>query len=129
MTHFPLEAARLEVAFPLMGLGIATMLGYGWVLEYGNNIVGVFVMLFALAFAATGVFHVVSTLLIDLHSGSAGTASAANNLVRCTLGAGASAAIVPLIDRVGNGWAYSIIGMIWIAFVPLMVITMRMGSR
>lgn len=38
------------------------------------------------------------------------TAAAAGNLVRCGLAAGGVAAMQPLIDRIGIGWLFTLLG-------------------
>jgi hypothetical protein len=45
-------------------------------------------------------------LIVDLYYETPATAMAANNLVRCFLGAGAAATVNPLIQRMGVQWTY-----------------------
>ncbi|EXV04499.1 MFS transporter [Metarhizium robertsii] len=55
--------------------------------------------------------------------GRAGTATAANNLTRCLVGAGASAAIIPMIDAIGAGPAFTLIGgLYFVGVIPLLLI-------
>lgn len=126
---FPIEAARLEVSMPAFYVACATIIAYGWVLRVAPNLGGLLSLLFFIGFSATGAFTVMSTLLIDVYSRSPGTASAANNLVRCFLGAGSSAMILPLINKVGAGWAYTFVGLVLVlSSCPILVI-MRLGPR
>lgn len=44
----------------------------------------------------------------------AGQAATANNLARCLLGAASSAAIIPMSEAVGRGWAYTILALLFV---------------
>jgi len=42
------------------------------------------------------------------------------NLVRCLLGAGATAVVLPMIEKTGRGWAYTFVGLVQLALLPLL---------
>ena len=128
LSEFPIEMARLGIAIPLVCVASATLVAYGWVLQSAQPLVAPLVLLFFVGFAGSGAFSVVSTLLVDVCPESAGKASAANNLVRCLLGAGASAVVGPMLAKMGRGWTYSFVGGVWIVFVPLLLGIMRWGK-
>ncbi|RBA10039.1 hypothetical protein FPRO05_05975 [Fusarium proliferatum] len=86
LSGFPIERARLEIGFPLLMLAAATLVCWGWAV------------------------HTRAHIAVP----KAGTASAANNLTRCLIGAGASAAIVPMIDAMGTGWAFTLVGGLYV---------------
>uniref|UniRef100_A0A0D2Y2C1 Major facilitator superfamily (MFS) profile domain-containing protein n=1 Tax=Fusarium oxysporum (strain Fo5176) TaxID=660025 RepID=A0A0D2Y2C1_FUSOF len=71
----------------------------------------------------------INSLLIDIHPRKAGTASAANNLTRCLVGAGASAAIVPMIDAMGTGWAFTLVGGLYVLGCPILITVMVRGVK
>ena len=50
-----------------------------------------------------GVSEVLNVLLVDIYPGQPATVTAANNLVRCLLGAAATAVIKPMINVIGTG--------------------------
>ena len=62
-------------------------------------------------------------------SPSNGSATAANNLLRCELGAAASAAINPMRMKMGWGWAFTTLAFISIAASPTLWITTRYGIK
>ena len=128
LSDFPIEVARLEIALPLVGLATATLIAYGWVLQTAQQLAAPLVLLFFVGFAGSGAFSIVSTLVVDVCPESAGQATAANNLVRCFLGAGASAVVGPMLKRLGRGGTYTIVGGLWVAFVPLMLGIMKWGK-
>ncbi|OCK95561.1 MFS general substrate transporter, partial [Cenococcum geophilum 1.58] len=124
---FPIEAARLEVALPFILFGAAAVLGFGWALHAGAGVAGPLVLLFAVGYAACGAFTVLSTLTVDLFPECPATATAANNITRCWLGAAATAAVVPMIKRVGAGWTFTFVAGLWVCFVPPLWAVVRWG--
>lgn len=130
LRNFPLEQARLEGAIPLQALGAAGILAWGWVLDAHVNLAGPLVFLGISGFCVVGLFQVTSVLLVDLHPEQPATASAASNLVRGLLGAGASAAVGPMIESaLGVGWTYTIVGGILAAFCPVLWALMVWGPN
>ena len=128
LRDFPIEVARLEIALPLICLATVTLVGYGWILQSMQTLAAPLVLLFFIGFAGSGAFSDCSTLLVDVCPKSAGRATAANNLVRCLLGAGASAVVGPMQDKLGRGGCYTLVGGLWVVFVPLILGIMRWGK-
>jgi MFS family permease len=87
------------------------------------------VLLFILGMGVIGFVNSINTLLIDIYPHKAGAAVAANNLTRCLIGAGASAAIQPMINALGSGWAFFILGAIYAVFFPSLLVVMRKGPQ
>lgn len=127
LTNFPIEKARLEVVLPQVVASIALVIIYGWLLQEGVHLAAVLVVLFFLTFTVTGTFQVLSTLVVDLNRDAPGTATAAMNLVRCWLGAAGVAAVVPMIERIGNGWTGVVVAGIWLVFCPVSLVVMKYG--
>ncbi|KAG5746788.1 hypothetical protein H9Q72_003859 [Fusarium xylarioides] len=101
LSGFPIERARLEIGFPLLMLAAATLVCWGWAV------------------------HARAHIAVP----KAGTASAANNLTRCLVGAGASAAIVPMIDAMGPGWAFTLDGGLYVLGCPILITVMVRGVK
>ncbi|KAL9094865.1 MAG: hypothetical protein Q9165_002814 [Trypethelium subeluteriae] len=129
LSNFPIERARLEVAIPTLTLGSACMIGFGWMVEYKVNLAGPLIFLFFIGFCISASVNTVSVLLVDIYPGRAGTATAANNLVRCWLGAGATSGVVPLIDKIGIGWTSTFFGLLVIVFSPVLWYIMKNGPE
>jgi hypothetical protein len=127
LTGFPIERARLEVAVPTIVLTTACTIAFGWMLNERVHISGPLIMLFFVGFCASASLNCIAALQLDLYVGRAGTVAAANNLLRCLLGAGATAATVPMINGVGIGWALTIFGALNTVFMPLLWYIMREG--
>lgn len=107
LRHFPIEKARLQIAIPATYITIALVLAFGWTLHYSGPLALQMVILFFTALAMSMAFNVTSTLLIDFYPKSSATATAANNLVRCWVGAAATAAVIPMVESWGRGWTFT----------------------
>ena len=127
LTDFPIEKARLEVALPLLYFGNIGSIAYGWTLEYRTNLAGPLVLLFVLGYGSMAAFQVMQILIVDINPGNAASSTAANNLFRCLLGAGSTAVVVPMIERMGAGWTYTFASLVWIALSPTLWLLLKYG--
>ena len=127
LTEFPIERARLQIGIPMLVISALSIMGYGWLLDAQTNIAGPIVFLVIVGYTALAGFNTMSVLIIDLYRKKAATASAANNLVRCLLGAGATALINPMINGMGLGWTFTLIGLVELLILPLLVLTVMYG--
>ncbi|KAI5480269.1 MFS transporter [Pseudohyphozyma bogoriensis] len=119
LTNFPIEHARLRSLPAFVVLLTAAILVNGWTLEKGVHIAAPLVAQFFVGMSVTICFNVATTLLVDLYPGKSASASAANNLSRCLLGAAGQGFIEPLIQALGNGWAFTLIAGINLVMVPM----------
>lgn len=129
LRNFPIERARLEIAFPLIMTGAMTVIAFGWFLNFGVHLAAPTTILFVMGLSMTGAFSTVSTLLVDLYPTKAATATASNNFVRCLLGAGATAVINPMIDAMGRGWCFTFIAFVMLATLPLLLVVIQFGPK
>jgi len=84
---------------------------------------------FFVGFALTGGFQCMGVMLVDLYPLSPATATAANNFVRCLMGAAGTALIIPMIEGVGRGWAFTIVTGLVVAFSPILWVLQRWGPE
>lgn len=129
LSDFPIEKARLEVGIPMYLLSTAYMLCWGWAVERRAHLAVLCVLLFLNGVGMTGLNNAANALLIDVTPGSAGAAVAANNLTRCLLGAVATAVITPMINRMGSGWAFCLIGLIYTIVMPGLFLLQNKGME
>ncbi|KAI0191626.1 major facilitator superfamily domain-containing protein [Astrocystis sublimbata] len=129
MAGFPIEQARLQISLPFLALYTVVLIGFGWAIEYKAHIAVAIVLLFLIGVTVVAFSNLLSTLIVDVNPGAAGAASASNNLTRCLVGAGASAAINPLMTAVGAGWAFTIIALSFVLFFPMLWMVLRNGVR
>lgn len=125
----PIEAARLQVCIPIVYLTALCMVAYGWTMESRASLAGIEVTLFFLGIFNAGGLAGLSTLVVDTHQDSPATATAANNLFRYLLSAGATAAAVPLIDRIGIGWTSVSIAGLFVLFSPGLWLVLFYGAK
>ncbi|PYH91156.1 MFS general substrate transporter [Aspergillus ellipticus CBS 707.79] len=129
ISNFNIERARLEVALPLYYLSLVSMVAYGWVLGRKVNLAVPIILLFICGWTLNATSQVLNALMVDLWPGRSAAATAANNLFRCELGAASSAAITPMSEAMGKGWAYTTLALISLAASPTLWIMMRSGIK
>ncbi|MCJ1253733.1 hypothetical protein MMC24_001545 [Lignoscripta atroalba] len=129
MKDFPIEKARIQVVWIPLFVGIAATVCYGWVLEQDCQLAAPLVLTFIIGLCFTGAFNVLSTMLIDLYPQSSATATAANNLCRCLMGAAGTAIIVQMIDAMGRGWCFTFIALIVLFFTPMLWAEQKWGPK
>lgn len=103
LSSFPIELARMQIAIPMWFLAAAGIIGYGWMMTHRISLAGPIIMLFLFGYCLIAGYQVLNVLMVDIYPGQPATATAANNVVRCLLGAAASAAIEPMSRAMGNG--------------------------
>ena len=132
LRNFPIEKARLQLVFPLVTPGLLSILIYGWVLEHATTkaaMAGPLVLHFIIGASIVAASNGLSTLLVDLYPGATATVTASSNLTRCLVGAGATAAINPMVEKMGLGWSYTLLGLLCFASTLLLLIEIRKGSK
>lgn len=127
LAHFPIEKARLQVAFPATCIAASFIIMYGWVMAQKLSLAAPIIALFFAGFGLTASFQTLNILMVDIYPGKPSVATAANNFVRCEIGAVFSAIIIPLSDAIGTGWAYTILAAMFIGFNPVLLIIVRKG--
>lgn len=120
LRDFPIEKVRLQIAIPAAYCTSILVCIFGWILHIDGPLPALLVILFFTSFSMSVAFNVTTTLLVDFYPKSPATASAANNLVRCLLGAGATAAVIPMIEAMGRGWTFTFLTLFLIATSPML---------
>lgn len=142
----PIEKARLQVGLPMAVSdrksfirwyqstnlhiqisGAACIAIYGFLMAFQSPLWVALLMIFAICFCITAAYNDMNVLIVDLYYTTPATAMAANNLVRCFLGAGAAAAVNPSIQRLGVDWTYFIVSGILVTVTPLLVLVYLYG--
>ena len=129
LQDFPLEKARVQVVWPLLYTGVVATLCYGWVLEKAAPLAAPLVLQFVIGLCFTGVFDIMSTLFVDLYPQSPATATAANNLVRCLMGAAGTALIIQMIEAMGKGWCFTFLAAVVFVLSPLLAVDVVWGPK
>ncbi len=112
---FPIERARLEASLAFVYLSSASIIPYGWVMGLWHPPLPVIlVLLFIMGLCTSAAFQPLAALVIDINPESPGASTAAFNLIRCLLGAGAVGIVNPMLDSLGRGWTSTMIAFIWV---------------
>lgn len=127
LEKFPIEKARLRTVWLYIFISATATLGYGWTLEYRTNIATPLVMQFLIGLAVTGIFNVCNTLVVDLHSDQAVTASASVSITRCFAAAAGVSVLQLLFDAMGPGWTFTAIAGLCYGVVPLLWLERQKG--
>ncbi|GAA5799834.1 hypothetical protein HPULCUR_005253 [Helicostylum pulchrum] len=127
--EFSIYTARLQnIWFHLIAMQVATCI-YGWMIQIGAPLPAALAIQFVFAFSSSGVTSTCQTLLVDLFPGSGASITASNNLMRCILGAAATAYIEPAIQGVGMGWIFTILGICLFISNICVPILLQKGSQ
>lgn len=129
LSGFPIERARLEVAIPCAYIASILTIVFGWLLDKEVHLAGILVVLFFTSFFMCIAFNVTTTLVVDLYPRSPATATAANNLARCLLGAGATALIIPMVNGIGRGWSFTLLALVLIVTSPMIWVVIWKGPQ
>jgi multidrug resistance protein len=129
LTMFPIEQARLQLAIPTSIISALFIVAYGWYLHYGGPLPFAIALLFFIGYFMTASYNVMNVLIVDLNYDAPATATAANNFVRCFIGAASTAGIIPLLDLLGKGSSYSIVAGICTGIIPLSFLVYSFGLQ
>ncbi|KAI8312042.1 Itaconate transport protein [Colletotrichum sp. SAR11_59] len=132
---FPIERARLQRLPWAVVIFVITTAGYGFSMAYpsitslGGWIAVPLVLQFFIAATSNAVFALNQTLVSDLCPGKGASATAINNLVRCSLGAVGVAFVEQMIALAGVGPTFLGLGLITVSVTPLAVIHRNWGQQ
>ncbi|ROW05831.1 hypothetical protein VMCG_05156 [Cytospora schulzeri] len=129
LSNFPIERARIEIGLPLLGISTSVLFAWGWALEYNAPVAVPCVLLFLMGVGMIGFNNASMVLVTDMYRTKAGAATAANNLTRCLIGAAFTAAISPMMEGIGAGWSFTILGFLCLAGAPLLLVIMKNGIK
>ncbi|KAI1497890.1 chloramphenicol resistance protein [Biscogniauxia marginata] len=129
MRNFPIEKCRIQLVAPLVIIGVAAYIGYGWSLQMETHVAVPLVLTFFIGMCITGPFQIINLLIVDLYPEGPATATAANNLCRCMAGAVSTAVIEDMIQAMGRGWAFTFIALLIAIFSPSLWVVSKYGPK
>ena len=68
-----------------------------------------------------------NTLLVDINQKAPAAAQASSNIIRCALSALAVAVLQDIIDSIGKGWTFTLLGLFLLAPIGLNLIIRKKG--
>ena len=129
LTNFPIEKARLQMIFPMLYIGIAAILCYGWALEKRSMLAGPLVLQGIIGFSISGAFNAFNTLIIDLYPMNPSAVTAGNNLCRCALGALSTAVFNLMIKKMGIGWCFTFWALVSLCTSSVLFVVIKKGPE
>lgn len=136
LPDFPFVRARLRLMPYFSAALIVALALYGPSFEFndlrrhhGPNLIAPLGLQFLIAFSATAIFNINSTLLIDCFPDRPASATALNNLCRCLLGAAGVSAIQPLIDALKIMKAFLVVTGAVLVCTPLIWVEWKWGEK
>ena len=139
---FPIDRVRLEPGIPFLILAVVSVLGWGWAIRYRESAYMVSglrripaipcAVLFFFAVGMIGFTGAVNALIVDLSAAPQDQvcmAVAYSHMLAYLLSAGINAAIIPMSARMGEGWAYTVLGGLMGLTVPFLVKLKNNGVR
>jgi len=64
---------------------------------------------------------------VDSYPMHPSSVTAAQNIVRCLVGAGATAVVQPMLEAVGDGWTFTVLGALVLATLPPVWVQKKWG--
>lgn len=127
-TQVPAEKARLRTIWIWSCIQCVAVMVFGWTVESATHISVPIIALFVLGWTAVSIQTVVSTFLVDIHPAQTASATAALNLVRCLLGAGGTAFVNPLVEKINVGWTSTFLSALMLLFSVGTIVKVVYGS-
>ncbi|KAI9320479.1 major facilitator superfamily domain-containing protein [Dichotomocladium elegans] len=127
--EIPIEQARLRTVWVHALVFNLLLVVYGWCLYIKAPLGSVLAIHFVLGFTSQAIFNCIQTLLVDLFPSQSAGVTASNNIFRCIFGAGATTAIIPLLQLFDVGWAFTLVSILLLISRLLLYIELKFGSQ
>ncbi|KAI5922176.1 MFS general substrate transporter [Camillea tinctor] len=127
---FPLEKARLRLVPVFSLIQCLSILLFGWTIQYPArvHIAVPIVSTFITGWTAVSTQSVVMTYLVDVFSDRSAGASASLNLARCLFAAGGTSFVMPLVNAIGVGLAFTICAVVQVAAMLLVAVQWKFAG-
>jgi MFS family permease len=108
--QFPLEKARLRLVPVFSLLQCMSILLFGWAIQFPDHvhIAAPIISTFITGWTVVSTQSVITTYLVDIFPDRSAAASASLNLARCLFAAGGTSVVIPMVNSVGAGVAFTI---------------------
>jgi MFS family permease len=127
---FPLEKARLRLVPFFSLLQCISILLFGWTIQHPHRVpIAIpIISTFMTGWTAVSTQSVIMTYLVDVFSDRSAAASASLNLARCLFAAGGTTIVMPIVNGIGVGWAFTICVAVQILAMLGAAVQWRYGS-
>ncbi|KAF4809137.1 Multidrug transporter QDR2 [Colletotrichum siamense] len=109
-SDFPIEKARLRLVPVFALLQCVSIAAFGWTINFPDkvHIAVPIASTFVTGWTAIGTQSLVMTYLVDIFPDRSAAASASLNLARCLFAAGGTSFVMPMVNSIGVGWAFTV---------------------
>lgn len=108
----------------------ATLVAYGWMVQKGMHWVAPSIASFFFGGGVMMVFSATTTMTAEFIPGNSSTGVALNNLIRNIFSCVGTFATQPLLDVMGHGWLFTMVGMVaWLSGYAGVFILKRNSSK
>ncbi|KAL1854498.1 hypothetical protein Daus18300_011419 [Diaporthe australafricana] len=127
----PLEMARLRLVPVFAVVQCLSIIAFGWSVHYAPrvHIAVPIITTFVTGWTAVSTQSIVMTYLVDIFSDRSAAASASLNLARCLFAAGGTSFVMPMVNGIGAGMAFTICAVLQVVALSGVVVTWRFGAR
>ncbi|KAL4266521.1 MFS transporter superfamily protein [Pleurotus pulmonarius] len=125
------SSPEMRLKSTLLGLVLLppSIIGFGWVSHQHLHISAICAMLFLNGFFSIWIYASTLAYIVDANNGRSSTAMASNSAFRGISAFVATEIAVPLQDAVGDGWMYTIWGIIMVATELLILLVIWKGGK
>ena len=109
---FPIERARVRSCWYLLGLSMCAWVGYGWALERHTHVSVPLLLQFMHGVLYTCILQTFNALLVDIFPENPSAAATSGNITRCALSALFVALLQPIVNAIGRGWYFTLLGVV-----------------
>ncbi|KAK8137227.1 hypothetical protein PG984_005167 [Apiospora sp. TS-2023a] len=128
---FPIEIARLRLVPVFSVTQCLSILLFGWCIQFPAKIpIAVpIVSTFITGWTLVSTQSVIITYIVDVFPDRSAAASASLNLARCLFAAGGTGFVMPMINSIGVGLAFTVCAAVQLLALSLMFVTWRFAGR
>lgn len=128
---FSLERARLRLVPAFSIAQCISIIAFGWSVHYAPrvHIAVPIITTFVTGWTAVSTQSIIMTYLVDVYSDRSAAASASLNLARCLFAAGGTSFIIPMVNGVGAGLAFTICVIVQGVAFSGVVVTWKFGAE
>ena len=128
---FPLEKARLRLVPVFACTQCLSILLFGWTIQYPEkvHIAVPITSTFVTGWTTVSMQSIIMTYLVDVFSSQSAAASASLNLARCLFAAGGTSFVMPMINGIGVGRAFTACVMVQVVALVLIVALWRLNAN
>lgn len=127
---FPLERARLRLVPILAIVQCLSITLFGWTIRYPDLIpIAIpIISTFITGWTVVSTQSVIMTYLVDAFADRSAAASASLNLARCLFAAAGTSFVIPMVNSIGVGWAFTICAFVQAVALFLIAIAWKHGA-